>query len=57
MFGLSSGIIFSADEEQHDKLFLPAAIWKKPAPGHFYFRWRWTRLIPIVGFSQAVEKS
>ena len=57
MFSLSSGIIFSADEEQHDKLFLPAAIWKKPAPWHFYFRWRRTRLIPIVGFSQAVEKS
>ena len=54
----SSGIIFSADEEQHDKLFLPAAIWKKnKAHWHFYFRWRWTRLIPTVGFSQVVEKS
>ena len=30
---------------------------KKPAHWHFYVRWRWTRLIPIVGFSQVVEKS
>ena len=37
---------------------LPAAIWKKkPAHWHFYVRWRWTRLIPIVGFRQVVEKS
>ena len=37
---------------------LSAAIWKKkPAHWHFYVRWRWTRLIPIVGFRQVVEKS
>ena len=54
----SSGIIFSEDEEQHDRFFLPAAIWKKkPAHWHFYVRWRWTRLIPIVGFSQVVKNS
>ena len=30
---------------------------KKPAYWHFYFRRRWTRFIPTVGFSQVVEKS